>query len=113
MQEVDISRLPDELRAQLAEDYQSGCWKWLGKRTKTGYGDFGLGLKHFGIAEIHAHRLIYRLLMGAIEHNHALHHWCHNKRCCNPAHLLPMTNGEHSRWHGERIRRIKETYGRD
>jgi hypothetical protein len=113
MQDPDISRLPDELRMQLAEHYQSGCWNWLGKRNKAGYGFISGTVKRYGLAETAPYRLIYRLLVGEIKPDHHLHHWCGNKRCCNPAHLLPMNRGDHGNWHGERLRRIKETYCRD
>jgi hypothetical protein len=40
------------------------------------------------------HRLAYQLTMGQIPDGLVIDHLCRNRRCCNPAHMEPVTNGE-------------------
>ena len=67
------------------------CWPWTTYCTPDGYGRFG---------SVPAHRTAYELStgeqLGALETDHR----CHNRACCNPAHLRPATqkqNGENLR----------------
>jgi hypothetical protein len=39
--------------------------------------------------------MAYELLVGPIPQGKELHHTCRNRRCCNPAHLQPLTRSEH------------------
>jgi hypothetical protein len=70
------------------------CWEWTAA-TRQGYGVFRLG-----DSTINAHRLAYELTNGIrpgeSDAEHIRHH-CHNRRCCNPAHLAPGTAADNIR----------------
>lgn len=71
-----------------------GCWAYNGditdyRRTRTRSGVFSI------------HRFVYETLVGPIPDDHHLHHECENPGCCNPAHLVPLTPGDHRRRHAE------------
>lgn len=65
-----------------------GCWNWIAG-TVTGYGLHSIGRKR-----VLAHRFSYELLVGPIPDGLQLDHRCHNRRCVNPDHLRPATNGQ-------------------
>lgn len=82
---------------------QGGCWLWPGAATIKGYGQIGWhenGLPCRGLV----HRLMYEAANGAISDGLQLDHLCHDpklcvggarcphRRCCNPAHLEPVSN---------------------
>lgn len=57
----------------------NGCVEWIGPITASGYGRmFGLGA---------AHRFSYKMYIGGIPPTSVVRHKCHNRKCCNPAHL--------------------------
>ncbi len=76
----------------------NGCWPWIGKVDKHGY-----GVKRFGSyrlnqsRQIAAHRVAYAIAVGPFPIDLVLDHLCMNKRCCNPAHLEPVTSEENVR----------------
>lgn len=77
----------------------TGCWEWLGCHLKTGYGIFVVkGTKGKWINE-YAHRSARRILIGDLFSHQEIHHICHNKGCCNPNHLEPISRQKHA---GER-----------
>jgi hypothetical protein len=45
------------------------------------------------------HRLIYESFCGPIEDGLEIHHWCENKRCCNPSHMLAVSRQGHEKYH--------------
>jgi len=64
----------------------NGCWLWMEKRTREGYGRWG--------AEF-AHRLSYVLHKGPIPAGMQIDHLCFNPSCVRPSHLQvvdPITN---------------------
>lgn len=75
-------------------DAESGCWVWQRKINKAGY------------PHAHAHRRIYKKLVGPIPDGHQLHHVCENTACVNPQHLRPITLDDHLEIHH------LEAYGR-
>lgn len=59
-----------------------GCWNWIGKRDRLGYGRCW-----FNGHERLAHRVAYSALIGPIPDGKVIDHLCRNASCCNPHHL--------------------------
>lgn len=95
---VDAS---DEARfGRKVKPQPNGCWLF-GASLDT-YGQHQLTRKHGMAPEaIPAHRFAYETLVGPIPEGHHLHHECGNPGCVNPAHLEPLTPGQHAALHAE------------
>lgn len=83
--------LPPRMSAKIApqpcpDPGLSDCWFWQGAVQSKGYGSVG----HQGRVWS-THRLAYELLIGPIPDGLQIDHLCRNRRCCNPAHLEPVT----------------------
>lgn len=92
------------LRAvSVAED--SGCWMWMGRRDKGGYGKFRLA----DGKESRAHRTSYQLFVGPIPTGLLLRHTCDTPSCVNPDHLVPGTHRENM----DDLLERHPAYGRD
>ena len=65
------------------------CWRWTGAMMRNGYGQLGVGGKHFA-----AHRYCYEHYRGQIPPGLDLDHLCRNRWCVNPDHLEPVTRSE-------------------
>jgi hypothetical protein len=63
-----------------------GCWEWFGSISVRGYGQ----VRHDGRTRS-THRVMYEILVGPIPEGLHLDHLCKYTRCCNPAHLEPVT----------------------
>ncbi len=70
----------------------TGCWDWQGCKMGNGYGQLGVGGRHYA-----AHRYAYEQLVGPIPEGLDLDHLCRNRACANPAHLEPVTRKENLR----------------
>lgn len=66
----------------------TGCWVWVGKCDKNGYGRLG---------RLYAHRFSYTLHHAPIPNGMYIDHLCFNRRCVNPAHLRIVTPSENGR----------------
>lgn len=64
----------------------SECWQWTRRQTDNGYGRFRHKGKWYA-----AHRVSYEILNGEIPEGLQVRHLCHNRLCCNPAHLAVGT----------------------
>ena len=71
------------------------CWEWTGPCTEGGYGLIGAGGRHSPL--LRTHRVAYELMVGPIPEGLHIDHLCRNRRCCNPAHLEPVTQAENNR----------------
>ena len=71
-----------KLLEKIAKDNASNCWLWTGALSHDGYPR---------AKGKYAHRLIYELYVGKIEHGITLDHLCRVRHCCNPEHLEPVT----------------------
>jgi hypothetical protein len=77
---------PADIWRRIAVGQADECWPFTGSLTTSGYGTFSFdGERH------QAHRVTYTLTNGPIRPDLHLDHLCRNRRCCNPAHLEPVT----------------------
>lgn len=85
-----IEALPDRFRTKISIDPETGCWIWRGANSGAGRGG-GYGRVKWHGANIGAHIIVYRLLVGPIRRGLQLDHRCVNRACCRPDHLKPVT----------------------
>lgn len=62
----------------------SGCWIWLHRADRDGYGR----MRGLNKTEIGAHRWSYKLFVGEVPDNVKVLHRCDTPICVNPAHLF-------------------------
>lgn len=72
---------------------ETGCWLWIGHKTKLGYGIFAdhepsRWRIHF------AHRISYRLTVGEIPNGLFICHHCDVPACVRPDHLFLGTQAD-------------------
>lgn len=80
----------DRFWAKVDVSHPLGCWEWTGAVSDLGYGRCNEHVHGTG----YAHRAAYEALIGAIPDGKTLDHLCRNRRCVNPDHLEPVTQGE-------------------
>jgi hypothetical protein len=68
--------------------FTTHCWSWTGALNEYGYGRTG------GTIDTYAHRLSYKIFIGAIGKDLHIDHLCRNRRCVNPLHLEAVTRSE-------------------
>ena len=85
------AKLPLEVRfwAKVKRGKPAECWPWIGKSLSNGYGIIGLGTRAQG--KMVSNRVAWILTNGEIPSGLVIRHLCHNRLCCNPAHLMPGT----------------------
>ena len=69
---------------------EGGCWLWKKSTFASGYGQIRVNNQNRLL-----HRAVYEELVGELPEGVQLHHVCGVRRCCNPAHLLPVTAAQH------------------
>ena len=83
---------PAEPGATVDGERLSGCWEWQGGKTKDGYGAIWDGR-----TMVYVHRAVYEYTFGPLEPGITIDHNCRIRRCCNPAHLEPVSRSENTR----------------
>lgn len=84
----------------------NGCHNWTGFIDPKGY-----GMVWDGRTMTRTHRFAYIIAKGAIPNGLQLDHLCRNRRCCNPAHLEPVTARENIfRGEGIAVKRARATH---
>ena len=70
----------------------NGCWIWQKSCNSAGYGQLTKNKVYWL-----AHRYAYACRFADLTEDLVIRHQCHNKKCCNPAHLLSGSHKEN--WH--------------
>lgn len=78
------------------------CWPWLLSIASHGYGQIGWQIEPNKSTKTTAHRVAWMAANGATEipAGMTVDHICHNRPCCNPAHLRLLSHVENSRDNG-------------
>lgn len=71
---------------EMVEADANGCWVW-----KSAFSPNSYGMLSFCGKSWLAHRLFYQIFRGPLVRGLMIRHRCHNRPCCNPAHLLQGT----------------------
>lgn len=69
-----------------------GCWLWMARWTRHGYGRFWFLRK-----SVSAHRVAWELEFGAVPSGLLVLHKCDNPPCCNPQHLFIGSDSDNNR----------------
>ena len=84
--EERLARLMSKIKKR-----SDGCWEWIGKRFKNGYGQVGICLEPKKIRYLLAHRVMWELVHGEQLEAFKILHKCDRPWCVNPACLSKGT----------------------
>lgn len=79
--------LAERVAAKIA--VQHGCWVWMGRINRDGYGHVRVGKK-----TALAHRAVFEMAAGPVARGLELDHLCRHRCCVNPLHMEAVTHRE-------------------
>jgi hypothetical protein len=86
----EVMDCADRFWSKVQKSGGGGCWPWMASRFRCGYGKCSVN----GDPDRYAHRWAWRLSGNTIPERMQIDHLCHNRACCNPAHLEVVTQAE-------------------
>jgi hypothetical protein len=90
----------EQVAAYIVVDADTGCWRWPGSHSPSGYGRVWTEPTAYGYQEsVNVHRYMYDTLVGDIPYGLHIHHRCEVRDCWNPFHLEAVTPREHLQRH--------------
>ena len=96
----DLYIIMDFIKNNITIDEVTKCWNWNKSLTSAGYGQFQRDKKYWT-----THTFVYVQLYGEIPKGSVIRHTCHNRKCCNPDHLVIGTHKDN--YHDSRDAHIK------
>ena len=101
---TEASWIEDRFWSKIRFDQESGCWLWIGAKTRSGSLTYGWSRKQYGSfsvdgRKLRVHRYAYSRFSGKkLDPKKDLHHHkCKIKLCCNWTHMEQVTKRKHGK----------------
>ena len=100
----------DRLSAKYAIDFDTGCWRWHAGRSSQG--SYPVIAAEGSKACLFAHRVAWESVNGPMptdpppdgSDRWELHHFCFNRSCVRPDHIVLVSRRQHTAIHAARRR---------